>query len=1122
MSPQPPDPNQQNDPTREFGPDPLSRPASYPPVDYDKNWDPIRELNRLQREEAAAAGGDPISAIEDVSPITGNPNSGASGVDFNPISAPGNSVDTSDSRSDEGSNQDKTEADKFETGRLSEFMNSKTAERVGLDKASIVAKLNKRKKKKTKNILLGVLISGAMAGGVSVVGSIPMAMESILGDASTQYSNFSTEQIIKKAFNDYFKEDVLKPRCLERAGNAPHLRAKCNVGGHSTTGLLKRARDDMRANKYDEKLANAGIGWEVDPNSDKAMIMITKDGSPLPDLGGGIDFDNLDMFEMGGHQYSKFIDSKISEILKQESRWKYWLKRGPTMRAMRQRTGSTGCFFACTARDRGNEIKNIPKKAFAKFMQNNVISPNSQLLNNVFGCILGGGDSCTTRAMKTKAIEEFSKASARLFSDDVAKSLDNLFDGAVNGEFSTKLKEEGQKLVAKLFGDEISSLVGSVSNPATLAIKVIIIAYKVGKATDAIVTKIPKMIRVRNMLVMVAVAGLFGVMISEYKLAAVPLADIGAMLMSLAGMGGSRIFASMFMGSGNKTAQNGQPYSCNSAEEGGVAGSISSAFVPEKIAEGSLTCAAYMLDFLPDILKNAILKTISDAYQAINSIPGSSILMGALDWASSQFGNLVSSVFSIVPGVEKLQEFVGERISEFQTYLMAAIAPSIVNASFGIVQSLTEFGGARVFDAIVGGMSSIGQYIMPRDEQGAGPISSAALTSLDSAIAEQRAQDMQYASVYDRFFNMDSTTSNIGASLFANFAFTSFGTSSIANIINPMQNLSLAFNNTFEEQTFAAGTSMPGIMAKSFATPVRSYSVSNLKTITDGDLPDPDSAQCQEEITSWKQQIESNSDTSDDSKTDILGYGIPEGDGSGTSPCLLVDTSLKVLTTGNTDTNDFPMKGSGGSSSGPTTTAAGSTVGPGTSLPTCPAGSSQVKNNLGPVNGDEYLFEAYDNGVKGSIRLCSIDGFKVSAIDSDGAESTPGTKYYIPDSRGSVLIDSRYADKVVAMYADAKKSGVDLVAIGSYRTHEHQIDASGNGSNPGYAKPGFSRHETGRAIDFLDDNKNRTANCRDGNMEGSRCVSRGNAIWEWMDANALKYGYKQLLSESWHWSPDGQ
>ncbi|MGF1598574.1 MAG: D-alanyl-D-alanine carboxypeptidase family protein [Acidimicrobiales bacterium] len=61
---------------------------------------------------------------------------------------------------------------------------------------------------------------------------------------------------------------------------------------------------------------------------------------------------------------------------------------------------------------------------------------------------------------------------------------------------------------------------------------------------------------------------------------------------------------------------------------------------------------------------------------------------------------------------------------------------------------------------------------------------------------------------------------------------------------------------------------------------------------------------------------------------------------------------------------------------------------------------------------------------------------------------------------------------------------------------------------PPTARPGASQHEQGKAIDFR--------------YNGSTISSRSNAGYQWLKANAAKYGLYNLPSEPWHWSVNGK
>ncbi len=113
-------------------------------------------------------------------------------------------------------------------------------------------------------------------------------------------------------------------------------------------------------------------------------------------------------------------------------------------------------------------------------------------------------------------------------------------------------------------------------------------------------------------------------------------------------------------------------------------------------------------------------------------------------------------------------------------------------------------------------------------------------------------------------------------------------------------------------------------------------------------------------------------------------------------------------------------------------------------------------------------------------------------------------------------------DDVRRLLADAAADGVEL-AGGGYRDSAGQIATRRNNcgtSNyaiyempssrcrPPTARPGRSMHEQGKAIDFT--------------YNGSIIRSRSGPAWNWLRANAEKYGLYNLPSEPWHWSTNGR
>jgi LAS superfamily LD-carboxypeptidase LdcB len=100
----------------------------------------------------------------------------------------------------------------------------------------------------------------------------------------------------------------------------------------------------------------------------------------------------------------------------------------------------------------------------------------------------------------------------------------------------------------------------------------------------------------------------------------------------------------------------------------------------------------------------------------------------------------------------------------------------------------------------------------------------------------------------------------------------------------------------------------------------------------------------------------------------------------------------------------------------------------------------------------------------------------------------------------------------------ASAAGVPLSG-GGYRNPAQQIAVRKNNCGTSYyaiyqmpasqcspptAPPGSSMHEVGLAIDF------------------NNCNSRSTACYQWLNANAGRFGFRNLPSEPWHWSVNGK
>jgi hypothetical protein len=118
-------------------------------------------------------------------------------------------------------------------------------------------------------------------------------------------------------------------------------------------------------------------------------------------------------------------------------------------------------------------------------------------------------------------------------------------------------------------------------------------------------------------------------------------------------------------------------------------------------------------------------------------------------------------------------------------------------------------------------------------------------------------------------------------------------------------------------------------------------------------------------------------------------------------------------------------------------------------------------------------------------------------------------------------VNASLAGQALAMIEAMRATG--LTPSGSaFRSYDTQwklrvancpdpVNSSASSCRPPTAKPGTSMHEVGLAIDFR-------SMCF---TTGGSSSCPGNKEWEWLVDNAATYGFQQLRSEAWHWSPSG-
>jgi peptidoglycan hydrolase CwlO-like protein len=157
----------------------------------------------------------------------------------------------------------------------------------------------------------------------------------------------------------------------------------------------------------------------------------------------------------------------------------------------------------------------------------------------------------------------------------------------------------------------------------------------------------------------------------------------------------------------------------------------------------------------------------------------------------------------------------------------------------------------------------------------------------------------------------------------------------------------------------------------------------------------------------------------------------------------------------------------------------------------------------------------------------SVSGIPVTPGGSSGGTTppvtTPGGSVVRPPltTVGGITVNTRIAESLSGLLAAASSAGFRLGGYG-YRDINAQIQLRrqncgtseyaiwqmpADSCSPPTARPGYSMHEQGLAVDFQ--------------ANGSFINSRSNPAFGWLAANAGRFGFTNLPSEPWHWSNPG-
>lgn len=113
-----------------------------------------------------------------------------------------------------------------------------------------------------------------------------------------------------------------------------------------------------------------------------------------------------------------------------------------------------------------------------------------------------------------------------------------------------------------------------------------------------------------------------------------------------------------------------------------------------------------------------------------------------------------------------------------------------------------------------------------------------------------------------------------------------------------------------------------------------------------------------------------------------------------------------------------------------------------------------------------------------------------------------------------VSVQAEVGAAFLQMAARARVDGVSLILNSGFRSHEDQSrlwrerqDPEKRKTKGPAARPGYSRHQNGKAIDII------TGLTSQGFLGGDR-----SGVFDWLDRHAHEFGFvRTVQSEPWHW-----
>lgn len=784
----------------------------------------------------------------------------------------------------------------------------------------IQQKLSNGLKRASKN--KGILIGGGVAGTMlaliffGMMSLIPLKIEDIVKNLENHFFGSSnnavsseTDTLVGDFYTRYVSKAMGKKLCDKSADGSAIVSKDCifSIGGSSSNPILNLYRTWSQA-KLEDMLASKGIELRYDLNTKKYYIK-----SPdIPNGEADVTEETANGVSEGTISEAKWTEADVGNaraymhsVEEDMTLWQKVLYRYKIGRLLETKYGIKRCLLLCGPKDLFTKAKNSlsdAKYAAKLFLVDRVITPQSEALGTIFGCLLNGNctgkntgsETCLENSCDELAGETESNAEVEV--DNGLKAVISRFGSETADKLVSQIgdyKEKGavKYLLEKILGKELPELdvpgLGEVQAVSFLAT----VLHSISNA--------PKTIRrltyIADAAAAVSLYMEYTTIVSEMHTGNVDAASIGSFITSLSS--GNQCPPSSLMGAcdpsqqlggtasaeqtplysnlmeGTNNPQPSQTYTCNNGQP---------------VPSGQLVCPEEQLgqsnsaiNDISSAVNDSGLGPVAGDINTFFNDTGVNSLLNLSGYAFTEALDLLKIIPGIGSAINDLEHLASNLIGKLFKFLLNELVPN----PFG-----PDMSGGRTFDEIAAGADVAGNNYAHTGLGGQmlNPQQVATIQNNQNQIAIEQFQQMP---LFARIFSTSTPYSLISKIAIAMpFSIQSFVNDAFVNYLqDPFKTIVSDFGTIISSKVNAQAAAQPD----PFGVVQYGYTQQDLDALNN--YPGGPSAYWDANCTNNPQTAYQKNNTWNSSATDI---GASQGDlsesyvNTTTNPCLLIMSTV--------------------------------------------------------------------------------------------------------------------------------------------------------------------------------------------------------------------------------------